>query len=124
MKQAEKWIIVVLIVILIGSIGAAIYLMVNKKDATDNKEIYGIIDNKAYTLDEIKKEYGNDFIKEINEDEIIIFNGETTYECKYNKSCDIWPDSDNGMIMWAAPLVTITFETGSIKMIESKDFSD
>lgn len=118
MKNIEKWIIIVLSVIAAVAIGTAIYLVINKQDVVDDKEIYGIINNKAYTLDEIKKEYGNDFIKIIEEDKIVIFNGETTYGCKYNKLCEIWPDSDNGNIMWSAPLVTITFKKGDITEAE------
>lgn len=117
MKNVEKYIIVILSVIAVVAIGTSVYFGI-KYDKDNNNKIYGIIDNNSYTLEMIKIRYGRDFIRKINDDEIIIFNGETTYSCKYNKPCDIWPDSDNGSIMWAAPLVTITFKKGNKESFE------
>lgn len=97
--------VIILIIILFFTIVSIEYFVVSK-----NKNIYAVIDNKKYTINEIKNEYGSNFITKISNNEIIVFNGETTYSCRYNTPCEIWPNSKGGVIMWAAPLVTITFK--------------
>lgn len=120
MKKVEKSIIVVVVLMVLGVLISSIYLS-NKFGVKEEQEIYGIINNKAYSLDEIEKEYGKDFIKEIAADKVVVFNGETTYDCEYDKSCDVWPNSKNGEIMWAEPLVTITFKQGDIKLFKPEE---
>lgn len=112
MKNVEKSLIIVLILIFLGVLIGVIYL--SRIAINEEQEIYGIINNKAYSLKEIKKEYGKDFIKKITDDKVVVFNGETNYDCEYNKACDIWPNSKSGMITWTAPLVTVTFKQGDI----------
>lgn len=109
-KNYLKFFIICMVIVL--------FIALISTEAIDKKEnrnnVYAIIDNKVYSLEDIDEQYGKNFIRKIDKDKVIVYNGETTYTCKYNEECEIWPDSGNGQIMWSAPLMKITFKKQNI----------
>lgn len=97
------------IIIIIGFIlivGIILFVLWNHSNQTD---VVAIVNEQTYSMSQFKKEYKLKILK-IDSNKVTVSNGETTYDCFYNKSCEIWPDSQNGTVMWEAPLVQVTFK--------------
>ena len=102
MKKKPLLIIIVLVIF----ICIVIFLYVN---STKPKDVIAIVNNKTYSIYQFQKEHN---VKVLNYDskKVRVSNGETKYDCYYNEICDIWPNSQGGMIMWEYPLFYVIFK--------------
>lgn len=96
---------VLVLLVIFGMIISSIFSALHNLD--NHKRINAYVDNTSYSPEKFAKEFNLNVREE--SDHMVVFNGETYFYCKFDESCSIWPDTDNGKTKWAEPLVIVTF---------------